>query len=160
MKRIIMAIAATLICAASFAQSGKSIYNKYSDKSNVTAVYISPAMFKMMGQLPEIDTPDGDFNIAPVVKEMSGMYMIESGNPSINNALKADVEKYISNGTFELLMEAKEDGELVRLYTMGDKDTVSSFVMTVFEKTECVFLCIEGKIPRKELEELIASNMD
>ena len=91
-----MAIAATLICAASFAQSGKSIYNKYSDKSNVTAVYISPAMFKMMGQLPEIDTPDGDFNIAPVVKEMSGMYMIESGNPSINNALKADVEKYIS----------------------------------------------------------------
>ena len=159
MKRIIMAIAAMLICAASFAQSGKAIYNKYSDKSKVSAVYISPAMFRMMGQLPEIDTPDGDFNIAPVVKEMSGMYMIDSENPSINEALRADVEKYISNGSYELLMEAKEEGELVRLYTVGDKDTVNSFVMTAFEKDECVFLCIEGRIPRKELEELIAANI-
>ena len=154
-----MAIAAMLICAASFAQSGKSIYNKYSDKSKVSAVYISPAMFRMMGQLPEIDTPDGDFNIAPVVKEMSGLYMIDSENPSINEALRADVEKYISNGSYELLMEAKEEGELVRLYTVGDKDTVNSFVMTAFEKDECVFLCIEGRIPRKELEELIAANI-
>ena len=36
------------------AQNYKSLYQKYSDDERVTAVYISPAMFKMIGKLPEV----------------------------------------------------------------------------------------------------------
>ena len=54
MKRIVLSIMAVLLPLAAFSQSGKSIYNKYSDCEGVSAVYISPAMFRMMGSLPSL----------------------------------------------------------------------------------------------------------
>ncbi len=159
MKRIATIIAAMLVCAASFAQSGKDIYNKFSDKPNVSAVYISPSMFRLMGKLPEIDMPEEDINLAPVVKELSGMYLIDSENVKVNAALKTEVEKFLRAGKFELLLEAKEDGETVRLYTSGDEQTVTSLVMTSTEKDESVFICLDGRICRADLEKLLASSV-
>lgn len=159
MKRIATIIAAMLVCAASFAQSGKDIYNKFSDKPKVSAVYISPSMFRLMGKLPEIDMPEDDIDIAPVVKELSGMYIIDSESNKVNAALKTEVEKLLKSGKFELLLEAREDGELVRIYTSGDEQTVTSFVMTSVEKDESVFICLEGRIGRADLEKLIASSV-
>ena len=46
MKRFILIALAALFGAGAFAQDGKSIYNKYSEAENVSAVYISPAMFR------------------------------------------------------------------------------------------------------------------
>lgn len=159
MKKVITALAAMLIAAAAFAQSGKTIYNKYSDEKNVSAVYISPTMFKMMGQLPEIDMPGEDLDIAPVVRELDGMYMIESENLKVNRELKADAERLIGKGNYEMILEAKDDGETVRIYTCGDATTITSFVMTASEKDEYVFLCLEGKIMRDELDRLMAASM-
>ena len=46
MKKIFAIAAAMLVTVSAFAQDGKSIYKKYSDAENVSAVYISPAMFR------------------------------------------------------------------------------------------------------------------
>lgn len=155
MKKTISAIAALLLCAVSFAQTGKTMYNKYSEEKGVSAVYISPAMFRMIGALPEIDLPDEDLNISSIVKELDGMYILESKNSKVNASLRADIEKYLTNGKFEMLLEAKEDGERVRLYTSGDERVVKTFVMTAIEEDELVFMCFEGGINRKDLEKLI-----
>ena len=48
MKKIALIAAFSLLVATAFAQDGKSIYNKYSDEKNVSAVYISPTMFRLM----------------------------------------------------------------------------------------------------------------
>ena len=53
MKRIIILAALLLTTIASFAQNGKSIYQKYSEAEGVSAVYISPAMFKLIGKIPD-----------------------------------------------------------------------------------------------------------
>lgn len=154
-----MALTAILICAASFAQNSNSIYNKYSDKENVSAVYISSAMFRMMGKLPDIDVPGEDMNLAPIVKDMKGMYVLDSENKSVNKELRADVEKFLSGKSYEILLEAKEDGELVRIFTLGDEKTVHSFVVTSHDKDEYVFICLDGTIKREDLEMLIASSI-
>ncbi len=159
MKKISIIAALLLISIAALAQDGKSIYNKYSDEKNVSAVYISPSMFKLMGSIPDIDMPDGDINLSPYIKEMSGMYLIDSENPRINEALAADAQKMISKGKYELLMEAKDDGERVRIYIVPDGEFITSFVMTATEPDECVFISIEGKLLRKDLEKLLANAM-
>ena len=92
MKKILMTAVMMVLCVAAFAQDGKSIYNKYSDKENVSAVYISPSMFKLIGNLPDISMPDEDVNLTPYIKELKGMYLIDSENASINSALLADAE--------------------------------------------------------------------
>lgn len=160
MKKISIIATMLLISIAALAQDGKSIYNKYSDEKNVSAVYISPSMFKLLGSIPDIDMPDGDVNLSPYIKEMSGMYLIDSENPKINEALAADAQKMISKGRYELLMEAKDDGERVRIYIVPDGESITSFVMTATEPGECVFISIEGKMLRKDLEKLLANAMN
>lgn len=160
MKKISIIATLLLVSIAALAQEGKSIYNKYSDEKNVSAVYISPSMFKLMGSIPDIDMPDGDINLSPYIKEMSGMYLIDSENPKINEALAEDAQKMINKGRYELLMEVKEDGERVRIYVVPDGEFITSFVMTATEPGECVFISIEGKLLRKDLEKLLVNAMN
>lgn len=155
MKRLLVIFAAMLLSASAFAQNGKSIYNKYSDAKGVEAVYISPAMFKMMGRLPAVDFEGNGLNLTSIVRSLSGMYVIESENPGINSGIRDDVEKFVKRGDYEILMEAKEDGEVVRIYTLGDETTVTSFVLLSYEEDECAFVCLEGQISREELERII-----
>lgn len=161
MKRIAILAALLLMTVGSFAQDGKSIYQKYSDAENVSAVYVSPAMFRLIGKLPEItaDTEDGKVDLTPVIASLTGMYVIDSQNQSINSALASDVKKFIASGKYELLMEAKENGQTMRMYTLGDEKIVNSFVMLALENDETTFICIDGKMNRSDLEKVLAEQM-
>lgn len=157
MKKIIVFAALLLGSIFASAQDGKQIYQKYSDEPNVSAVYVSPAMFRLIGKLPDIQAGDGDVNLTPVVQALTGLYIISSENPDLNVRIAKDVRKFIEKGTFELLMEAKEDGEKMTMYTAGDDKTVTSFIMLADEGTEVTFICLDGKLDRTKLEEIMSS---
>ena len=133
MKKTLILIALVLSTFTAFAQDGKSIYRKYSDEKGISAVYISPAMFRLIGRLPDINTGDGEVNLTPVIKGLTGLYIINSGNPAINSKIAKDVNKFIDSGAYEMLMEAKDEGEVVRMYTSGDDTTVTSLVLLTDE---------------------------
>lgn len=156
MKKIVAIAAVVLLTLAAFAQDGKSIYKKYSDAEKVSAVYISPAMFKMMGKIPDMEIDGSNLNLGQVIKSLSGLYILNSDNPKINDSLRNDAEKFISKGQYEMLMEAKDNGEIVRIYTMGDEKTVTGFVLLTSDKDECTFICLDGQMPRNELETILA----
>lgn len=160
MKRIILILAALLLSISTFAQNGKSIYQKYSDAEGVTAVYISPAMFRLIGTIPDLEVGDEKVNIAPLIQALSGFYVLSSENPDVNSKLRADAERFINGGKYELLMEVKESGETVRMYTMGNERTVEGFVMLAAEAAEVTFICLDGSMPRKDFEALIAKAMN
>ena len=161
MKRILTVAAMLLITITSFAQTGRNIYEKYSDNDGVSAVYISPAMFKLIGKLPEIkaDVEDGTMDLAPVVRTLTGMYILSSENPAIREALANDVKKFVSSKKYELLMEAKDNGQTMKMYTVGDQKTVNSFVMYAIDQEETTFICIDGNINRQDLEKVLAEQM-
>ena len=155
MKKILLVALAALLGASALAQDGKSIYNKYSESEGVSAVYISPAMFKLMKRVPDIDFEGESVNLGPIIRNLTGMYILNSENPDINEDMKRDVDRFIRRGDYEMLLEAKEDGEVTRIYTMGPEDVVTGFVLFTFEPAECSFICLNGEIPREALEELI-----
>lgn len=148
-----------LLTISSFAQDGKSIYQKYSDSEDISAVYVSPAMFKLIGRLPDIEMNSGEVNFYPIIKSLTGLYIINSSNKNINAQLYADVEKFIKSGRYELLMEAKDSGEAVRMYTVGNDAVVNSFVMVAKDGEETTFICIDGNMNRTDLEKLLAEQM-
>ena len=156
MKKIIIIAALLLGSIFASAQDGRQIYMKYSDEPNVSAVYVSPAMFRLIGKLPDMQAGDGDVNLTPVVQALTGLYIISSENPDLNARIAKDVRKFIEKGTFELLMEAKEDGEKMTMYTAGDDKTVTSFIMLADEGTEVTFICLDGKLDRTKLEEIMS----
>ena len=51
MKKIFAMAAAALLSIAAFAQEGRAIYNTYSGKPGVQSVYISLAMFRLVGNI-------------------------------------------------------------------------------------------------------------
>jgi len=160
MKRIIILLTALLLSISAFAQNGKSIYQKYSDADGVTAVYISPAMFRLIGTIPDLEVGDDKVNISPLIQALTGFYVLNSENPDINGKLRADAERFINSGKYELLMEVKDSGETVRMYTMGNDRTINGFAMLATEAAEVTFISLDGEMPRKEFEALIAKVMN
>lgn len=155
MKKILAIAAAALLAITSFAQDGKNIYRKYSEAENVSAVYISPAMFRMIGKLPDMAIGADNVNLTQVVNSLSGMYLIDSENPAINAGIIKDVEAFVKADAYEILMEAKDGGETTRIYTVGKGDTVNSFVLLTYGKNECTFICLEGDLTKQQLDELV-----
>lgn len=142
------------------ANTGLKIYNKYSDLNGVSAVYISPAMFKMMGNLPEIDTEVGeDVNLAPIVRTLRGMYLIGIEDARAARDLAADVNEFISRGDYEMLMEVKDDGESVRICTQGDDEVVKGFVFFATDCDEVTFIYLDADMPRADFDRLMAQAM-
>lgn len=159
MKRIIL-LAVLLLCAlTASAQSGKSLYQKYSDADNVSAVYISPAMFRLIGKIPDLEIGDNNVNLAPLIRSLSGLYIINSENTHINDKLVSEVNRFISSGKYELLMESKDAGEVVRMYTVGTEKVVNSFVMVASQGDEATFICLDGQMDRDQLEGVLVETM-
>lgn len=162
MKRLIILAVILLSATIASAQEGRNIYNKYSGGEGVTAVYISPSMFKLIGKLPnlEIETESGgSMDLAPLISSFKGFYMLDISNPSVISEINKEVTTMISKGRYDLLMEVKDEGDNVQIYTSGDEKTIESFVFIASDGHEVQFICIDGKINRTDLEALIASAM-
>jgi hypothetical protein len=162
MKRIYAIAVMLLMTVAAYAQSGKSLYNKYSDSNGVSAVYISPAMFRMIGQLPNLDVEASDgekVDIAPLIRSFEGFYLLDVSDKSQASSLRQEVQTMIKSGRFEVLMEAKDSGSTMRIYTVGDDKIISSLVMLAQEGDSVQFICLEGTINRKDFETLIAKSI-
>ena len=158
MKRIAAFVAAMfLLTAASWAQDGKGIYNKYSDNDEVSAVYISSSMFKLLGKVPNMELGEGSsMDLGSIIKNLNSMYLLDCEDPDLCNEIKADVNKFIKKYDFELLMEMKDKGEVVRIYTTGNEKTVTQFIMTASEYEAFTFICLDGTMSRADLEKAIA----
>lgn len=157
MKRIAAFVAAMfLLTAGTWAQDGKGIYNKYSDNEEVSAVYISSSMFKLMGKVPNMEVGEGSLNLGSIIKNLNSMYLLDCEDPELCKKIKADVNKFIKKYEFEMLMEIKEKGETVQIYTTGNEKTVTQFVMTASEYDAFTFICLDGTMSRAELEKAIA----
>ena len=156
MKQLYILAAMLLVSISAAAQDGRSLYNKYSDNANVEAVYISPAMFRLIGKIPDMEVEDGSVNLGPIIKSLSGLYILSIKEDRIAEELADDVNRFIKKGQYELLMEAKDNGEVMRMYTVGDDFVVNSFVMLARQGDEVDFICLDGTMPRDQLEALIA----
>ena len=156
MKKFIIATIALLMGISAFAQDGKSIYTKYSDMDGVEAVYISPAMFRLIGKIPDLNVGDEGVNIAPLIQSMKGFYVINTERADIGNNLYGEVELFVKKGKYELLLEAKESGEATRIYTVGTETVINGIVLLAKDGSETSFIAIDGQMDRAQLEETIA----
>ena len=157
MKRIAVLVAALfLLTANAWSQDGKGIYNKYSDHEEVSAVYISSSMFKLIGRVPDMNVGDGSMNLGPLIKSLNCMYLIDCDDPDVSREIKSDVNKFINKYKFDMLMEVKDRGETVRIYTTGNEKTVTQSILTAPEESAFTFICLDGTMSREELEKVIA----
>ena len=139
------------------AQDYKSLYQKYSDDERVTAVYISPAMFKLIGKLPEVKIEDNGVAFGPMIKSMTGFYLLQTEDKDLADKIFKDVSKVVNGHKFETLMEVKDKGERVNVFSLGDKNFLKSLLFTAFQGNETTFISIDGLIKRDDVENAIGA---
>ena len=155
MKKLYIILILLAVSISAIAQDGRALYTKYSDLPGVEAVYISSAMFRLIGKIPEVEMNGEDVDLAPIIKSLKGFYILSTEDKATGNDLYADVTRRLDRGEYELLMEAKEDGEVMRLYTAGDDFTVRSFIMLTRDASEVTFMGLDGEMPRDQLEDIV-----
>ena len=162
MRRIIILAILLLSATIASAQEGKNIYNRYSGGKGVSAVYISPSMFKIIGKLPdlEMETADGNsMNLAPLISSFQGFYMLDISNSTTASAINKDVASMISKGRYELMMEVKDEGNTLQIYTSGNEKIIESFIFIASDGESVQYICIDGEMNRSEIEKLIAGSV-
>ena len=94
MKKIIILLLAFAVSMVSSAaqNSKKKIYSEYSGKPGVSAVYISPAMFKLMKTVPDIEINSQEVNFSRFIRTLEGMYILNTSDQDIASRLAKDVE--------------------------------------------------------------------
>lgn len=156
MKKILILTLFVFVCTASFAQGGKDIYNRYSGKKGVSAVYISPTMFSLMKSLPEVKVESDEVDLGRIIKSFEGMYLLSVEDTALAASLSADIGNMVKSGRYELLMEAKDDGETARIYIIQKNGIVSDFLMFAEEGKEVSVISIVGSMPLDELSTLVS----
>ena len=156
MKKFYILVLMLLASVSALAQNGRALYNKYSDLPDVEAVYISPAMFRLISKIPDVEMQEGSVNFGPIIKTLSGLYILNIPKSDAAAQLADEVNHFVTKGHYELLMEAKDNGEVMRMYTVGDEKIVNSLVMLSRDGSETSFICLDGTMPREQLESLIA----
>lgn len=157
MKKISLIIIALMASIAMQAQDYKSLYQKYSDDERVTAVYISPVMFKLIGKLPEVKIEDNGVDFGPMIKSMTGFYLLQTEDKDLADKIFKDVSKVVNGHKFETLMEVKDKGERVNVFSLGDKNFLKSLLFTAFQGNETTFISIDGLIKRDDVENAIGA---
>lgn len=157
MKRLVILAVALSLTVSSFADNlGRKIYNRYSDEKDVSAVYISPSMFKMINRLPEMDMGGQNVELTGLIRALDGFYLIDSRNRTVNASLKGEMDKFLSEGNMELMLEAKEEGENVRIYTRSQGEIMTHFVLVATEREECTVVYLEGQLSQEQLDAIIS----
>lgn len=155
MRKILISAVASLVCLAAGAQDYKSLYTKYSDNDKITSVYVSPAMFKLIGKVPEVRLNEGDVDLAPMIKSMTGFYMLQTEDQELGDKIAKDLKRIVDGKRMELMMEVNDKGQKVKVFSIGDKDFIKSMVLTLAKGPEKMFVSIDGLMRRSELEEAI-----
>ncbi len=126
--------------------------DKYSDQEDISMVYVSPKMFKMVAKVAgeELDKELSDF-----VKSLDGLKILTS-NKNIN-ALYKEADAELGNG-YELLMTARDNGEKVKIMTKSKSDDViEELVLLVGGESEFTLVSFSGNINLKQLGKIASS---
>ena len=157
MKKIIILLLAFAVSMVSSAaqNSKKKIYSEYSGKPGVSAVYISPAMFKLMKTVPDIEINSQEVNFSRFIRTLEGMYILNTSDQDIASRLAKDVESELRYGKHELLMEAIEENQTTRIYIVQNDSIVSDLILLSREGHSTSYISITGEMLLDELSKMI-----
>ena len=141
MKRIYFLALTLIITAIAATAQVSTVFDKYSDTKDVSAVYISKTMLRM---IPDFSN-DSNSPINAISK-LDCVRVLSTANSSIRSALSADMKSQIKKENYEILLQATDDGERVFIYMKTSKDGINEYLITAEEPDELTYVQLVGTI--------------
>lgn len=143
----------------------QSLFDKYEDLDDVTAVVVSQKAFELLAKLDiEVDDPEAK-DFMDIATSVNSLKVFTTDNQIIGADMKASVTKYLKSSTLTELMRIKEENTNVKFYVKEGKDSdhVSELLMFVTgfkqvevdgRKFETVLLSLTGNIDLNKISSL------
>lgn len=164
MKKIIVTIVMVMVCYIGFSQS---MFDKYEDLDNVSAVVVNSSMFRLLANIDvEVDDPEAQ-DFMDIAKSLKNLKVFITEDKSVSADMMSTMNKYLKSNSLEELMRVKDKEANVKFYIKQgkDEDHVSELLMFVTgmknvdmdvngRKFETVLLSLTGDIDLNKIGSL------
>lgn len=133
------------------AQAQKNPFDKFSDYEDVTYIFISEAMLKLVGTtaIPSIDGID----INEIGSKLKSIQIITSEKHT-KNSLKSEAMSIIKKESYEKLIQVSEKDNKVDIYFKDGKKN-SIIVMVNDEKDDTVLIVFSGEFGMANIAKML-----
>lgn len=133
------------------AQAQKNPFDKFSDYEDVTYIFISEAMLKLVGTtaIPSIDGID----INEIGSKLKSIQIITS-EKCTKNSLKSEAMSIIKKESYEKLIQVSEKDNKVDIYFKDGKKN-SIIVMVNDEKDDTVIIVFSGEFGMANIAKML-----
>ncbi|ADV47415.1 DUF4252 domain-containing protein [Cellulophaga sp. E16_2] len=143
----------------------QSLFDKYEDSDNVSAVIVSKSMFNLLSKIDvEVDDQDAK-DFMDIAKSVSSLKVFTTEDKATSADMAVNVAKYLKSSSMEELMRVKDKDANVKFYIKAGKDDdhVSELLMFVTgvkniqaggRKVETVLLSLTGDIDLNKIGSL------
>lgn len=162
MKRLILAVLlmAAAITGANARNSAKEIYNRFSKCRGADATTVSPLLCKFAAMAAKHDEDyaesDADEKIAvDMLAGVKSLHVLDLSDCSEGD--KAEFARCIAGidtKGYELLLEAEDDGDNIKIYIKTNGDYIEGFLLC--DLSDPSLVSITGRFKNSDIESLVA----
>ncbi|MCM4165703.1 MULTISPECIES: DUF4252 domain-containing protein [unclassified Arenibacter] len=164
MKKNIMIVLVAVLPLLGFSQS---MFDKFEDLDNVSAVVVNESMFKLLSKINvEVDDKEAQ-DFMDIAQNLKNLKVFITEDKKISSEMQITMEKYLKSSSLQELMRVKDKDANVKFYIKSgkDEDHVSELLMFVTgikngnveindRKFETVLLSLTGDIDLNKIGSL------
>lgn len=164
MKKYIIIVLVTMLPFIGFSQS---MFDKFEDLDNVSAVVVNESMFKLLSKINvEVDDQEAK-DFMDIAQNLKNLKVFITEDKKISSEMQITMEKYLKSSSLQELMRVKDKDANVKFYIKSgkDEDHVSELLMFVTgikngnveindRKFETVLLSLTGDIDLNKIGSL------
>jgi len=154
MKKIIMVTVATILMllTSANAQSLHRFFEKYDNDSRFESVSVGKFLFNLA-----LISNDMDANERELISNLRKIRVLTTNdvqNRDFANDVMKDLDKVVNSGNFESLVEVRDKGERVNIYTKMAGDNYTDLLIAVKDAGEISLIWLNGKLPKEFINKM------
>lgn len=149
MKKYLVAIAMTIACQTTFAQSTQELFEEFGKEYNAESINVSPFLMSIGRLFMDNDTP----TIAKRIKSMK-ILDLEDCSESVKARFSMQANNLHLEG-YEPMIQVNEDGEKVRIFALPHKQGIKELLFICTGGDDCALIQLKGNIRKEDIAELV-----
>lgn len=158
MKKLIFTIAILLVGATfANAQTLQKFFEKYADDERFQYVSVGKGMSNLASSLGGLASDD-----KKMMQKMQGMKILTLDadlQSAFAKSVMSELDHIIEIGNFESVVETRDKGERVNIYTRVTGNNDSDMLIVTRERAEFSCIWIKGKMTKQEIIDSFSSNI-
>lgn len=156
-----------IIAIIPFFGISQSMFDKYEDLDNVSAVVVNESMFRLLSKINvEVDDKEAK-DFMDIAQNLKNLKVFITEDKQVSTDMEATMEKYLKSASLQELMRVKDKDANVKFYIKSgkDEDHVSELLMFITgiknkdveidnRKIETVLLSLTGDIDLNKIGSL------